>query len=67
MSVSCPVFIMYRRSSGAALLPLDSVALSGRVTGGASPGLKTWAVLLGHLMANSVHKLDSTPEDEDKH
>src|ERR1700751_3301194 len=25
MSVSCPVFIMYRRSSGAALLPLDSV------------------------------------------
>lgn len=54
MSVSCPAFIMYRRPSGAALLALDSVALSGRVTDGASPGLKTWAVLLCHFMAKPI-------------
>ena len=44
-----------------------SVAPSGRPLGAAFPGPKTWAVLLDHLMAHSVHKIESTPEDEDEH
>jgi len=41
----------YPRLSDAALSPTHAVAHSGRISGTAFPGLKTWAVLLRHCMA----------------